>query len=223
MASEFRARSWLAFAAGVTLAAGALAAGGTGALYVCTDARGKTITSDQPPPQCADRPIKELRSDGSVRRVIDPPLTAAQREQKAAEERRKAEEVAQRRDQARRDQALLDAYGDENEIEEARVRAADSRRAVIDRARKRMEELQRERKKLDDEAEFYARREKPDKLKRAYDTNATMVKAQEKIIADTEAELARINERFDADRKRFRELMHNGARSAQRSASTVTR
>jgi hypothetical protein len=222
MAYEIRIRSWLVLAAGATLASGALAAG-TGALYVCTDARGKTITADQPPPQCSDRPVKELRPDGSVRRVIEPPLTAAQREQKAAEERRKAEEEVRRRDQVRRDQALLDAYGDENEIEEARVRTADSRRALIDRARKRMEELQRERKKLDDESEFYARREKPDKLKRAYDTNATMVKAQEKIIADTEAELARINERFDADRKRFRELMQTGARSAQRSASTVTR
>ena len=45
-------------------------------LYVCTDARGRTLTSDRPPPECADRPVRELRSDGSVRRVIEPPLSA---------------------------------------------------------------------------------------------------------------------------------------------------
>jgi len=39
-------------------------------LYVCTDARGRTLTSDRLPAECADRPIRELRSDGSVRRVI---------------------------------------------------------------------------------------------------------------------------------------------------------
>ncbi len=222
MASEFRIGFTLLFLAAAAAAAAAPNLG-SGSVYMCTDARGKTITSDQPPPQCADRPIKELRSDGSVRRVIEPPLTAAQREAKAAEERRKADEETQRRDQVRRDKALLDAYADEKEIEFARTRTVENRRVIIDRARKRMDELAREKKKLDDEAEFYAKREKPDRLKRAYDTNATMVQAQEKIIADTEAEMNRINERFDADIKRYRELMQTGARPAQRSASTAPR
>ena len=223
MAFESRVHAWALAAASVIVSSITLAATGTGNLFVCTDARGKTITSDRPPPECADRPIRELRSDGSVRRVIEPPLTAAQREQKAADEQRKAEEEKQRRDRARRDQALLDTYGGENEIEAARARALDSRRAIMDRARKRMDELQRERKKLDDEAEFYAKRDKPDKLKRAYDTNATMIKGQEKIIADTDAELKRINERFDVERNRFRELIQTGAKPVQRSASTAAR
>jgi hypothetical protein len=225
MVSESRVCAWarrITVAAALAASAGnALAARGD--LFVCTDSHGKTITSDQPPPECADRPIKELRSDGSVRRVIEPPLTAEQRAQRAAEERRIAEEEGRRRDQARRDRALLEVYSDQNEIEEARARAVVSRNALIERARKRMDELLRERKKLDDEAEFYAKREKPDKLRRAYDANAAMVKAQEKAIADTEVELKRINERFDAESKRFRELLDGGAKPAQRSASTATR
>jgi hypothetical protein len=206
----------LAMNAGTAIAA-------RGDLFMCTDARGKTITSDQPPPECADRPIKELRGDGSVRRVIAAPLTAEQRAQKAADDRRKAEEEEQRRDQARRDKALLEAYDNEKDIENARTRAVEGRRTIIDRARRRMEDLQRERKKLDNEAEFYAKREQPDRLKRAYDTNAGMIKAQEKIIADTEAEVKRINERFDGEYKRFLELVHAGAKPAQRSASTAPR
>jgi hypothetical protein len=225
MVSEPRVCAWsrrIALVAVLAVSAGSAMAA-PGDLFVCTDARGKTITSDQPPPECADRPIKELRSDGSVRRVIEPPLTAEQRAQKAAEDRRKVEEEGRRRDQARHDRALLEVYSDQNEIEQARARAVVSRGALIERARKRMDDLQRERKKLDDEAEFYAQREKPDKLKRAYDINAAMVKAQEKIIADTETELKRINERFDAESKRFRELLDSGAKPSQRSANTATR
>lgn len=224
MACEQRIRVWMlgAFACLAVGASASAAAAGTGLVYVCTDARGRTLTSDLPPPECWDRPIRELRSDGSVRRVIEPPLTAEQRAKREAEERRKAEEESQRRDQARRDRALLEAYSDENEIEEARVRAVEGRRALIDRAEKRTEELRRERKKLDDEAEFYKGRAQPDKLKRAYDSNASMQQQQQKIIADTDAEVNRINERFETERKRFRELVKTGARPAQRSA-TATR
>lgn len=208
----------------VTLAATTgIATAAPGDLFVCTDARGKTITSDRPPPECADRPIRELRSDGSVRRVIEPPPTAEQRAQKAAEDRRKADEERLRRDQARRDRALLETYAVEQDIEQARMRAVENRRTIVDRARNRMDELQRERKKLDAEAEFYAKREQPDKLKRAYTSNAALVQAQEKIIADTEAEIKRINERFELERKRFRELVQGGAKPAERSASSAPR
>jgi hypothetical protein len=200
-----------------------VASAAPGDLFMCTDSKGKTITSDRPPPECADRPIKELRSDGSLRRVIEPPPTAEQRAQKAAEDRRKAEEEGRRRDQARRDRALLEAYAVEQDIEQARVRAVENRRTILDRARKRMDELLRERKKLDSEAEFFAKREQPDKLKRAYDTNAGMIQGQEKIIADTEAEMKRINDRFEEERKRFRELVQAGAKPAERSASSATR
>jgi hypothetical protein len=203
-------------AGGVTQAAGT-------DMYMCTDARGKTITGDQPPPECWGYPIRQLRSDGSLRRVIEPPLTSEQRAQKAAEERRKAEEDSRRRDEARRDRALLETYSDEKEIDEARVRAVEGRRAIIDRARKQIDELQRERKKLDDESEFYAGRAKPDRLMRAYETNAAMVKSQQKMIDDTESEMGRINERFDADRARFRALVQAGGKPAQRSLSTSSR
>lgn len=199
----------------------AAAHAGPGEMFVCTDASGRRITADRPPPECYGRPIKELRSDGSIRRVIEPPLTPEQQAQRAAEEQRKAEEDNQRRQQARRDRALLEAYGEESDIEEARVRALESRRVVIDRAKKRMVELQGERKKLDTESEFYTKRDIPEKLKRAYDTHETMVQAQEKIIADTEAEMKRIDERFNVERKRFRELVQGGARPVVRDSAAA--
>lgn len=207
----------LALASGLLLVThAALAARGD--VFVCTDAKGRTITSDQPPAECAGRPIKEMRADGSVRRVIEPPPTAEQRAQKADEDRRKREEETRRREQARRDASLLETFSSEQEIEGARLRALSGRRSLVDRANKRKEELQRERRKLDSEAEFYVNRTQPDKLKRAFESNAAMLKAQDKIIADTEVELARINERFDVERDRFRALVQSGVKPMQRGA-----
>ncbi len=207
------ARSRALLASALLLAAAAAPAQ---TLFVCTDARGRTISADRPPPECADRPIRELRSDGSVRRVIEPPPTPEQRAARAAEEKRKQEEAEARRESARRDLALLDAYANEQEIEETRQRALTSRLAIIERAQKRIEEQQRDRKKLDIEAEFYAGREVPERLKRAYQVIDSLVRSEQKIMADAKADLDRVNERFDADLKRFRELVQAAGRPASR-------
>jgi hypothetical protein len=185
-------------------------------LFVCTAPSGRTITADLPPQECADRPIRELRPDGSIRRVIEPPLTPAQRAEREAEAKRQIEEAERQRGQMRRDLSLLETYGSENEIEATRNRALGDRQGLIERAIKRMDELKRERKKLDDETEFYTKRELPEKLKRALAANNEMVSSQQKIIADTKADMARVNERYDAESKRFRELVSAGAQPVQR-------
>lgn len=188
-------------------------------LYVCTDARGRTITGDRPPPECVDRSVRELRSDGSVRRVIEPPLTPEQKAARDAEAKRQREEAEKQRAQMRRDLALLETYASETEIEETRNRALGSRQQLIDRAVQRLAEHQREKKKLDNEAEFYAKRQMPDKLKRAFDANATLTRSEQKIIDDVRADMDRVNGRFDAELKRWRELVSAGAQPVQRSGN----
>ncbi|HTT11809.1 MAG TPA: hypothetical protein VMG60_13025 [Burkholderiaceae bacterium] len=198
-----------------------LAVAGTGGaragqLYVCTTPSGRTITSDMPPQECADGPIRELRPDGSVRRVIEPPLTPAQRAERDAEAKRQIEEAERQRGQMRRDLSLLETYGSENEIEATRNRALSDRQALIERALRRMDELKRERRKLDDETEFYAKHELPEKLKRELSANDDMLRSQQKAIAETRADMARVNERYDAESRRFRELVSAGAQPVQR-------
>jgi hypothetical protein len=198
-------------------------AGATGAsadLYVCTTAAGRTITADREPPECADRQIRVLRPDGSLRQVIEPPLTPAQRKAREDEAKRQIEEAERQRAQMRNDLSLLETYGSEAEIEAARNRGISDRQVIIERATKRMEELKRERKKLDDETEFYTKREMPEKLKRALAANNETVRLQQKTITDTKADMARVNERYDAYLKRFRELVKAGAQPVQRPAET---
>ena len=187
-------------------------------LYVCTDARGRTITGDRPPAECADRAVRELRSDGSVRRVIEPPLTPEQRAAREAEAKRQRDEAEKQRAQMRRDLALLETYASEAEIEETRNRALGSRQQLIDRAQQRLLDHQKERKKLDSEAEFYAKREMPDKLKRSFDSNAALMRSEQRIIDDVKADMERVNARFDAELKRWRDLVTAGAQPVQRAA-----
>ncbi len=188
-------------------------------LYVCTTAAGKTITADRPPLECQDRPVRELRSDGSVRRVIEPPMTAEQRAARDAEAKRQVEEHERQRSQMRRDLSLLETYAHESEIEASRNRALADRQVLIERASKRMDELKRERKRLDNESEFYTKRELPEKLKRSLANNNEMVSAQQKSISDTRADMQRVNERYDAEIRRFRELVKAGATPVHRKPS----
>jgi hypothetical protein len=185
-------------------------------LYVCTDARGRTVSSDRPPAECADRTVRELRSDGSVRRVIEPPLTPEQKAAKAEEEKRQKVEADKQREQMRRDLALLETYANEDEIEESRNRALAQRQSLIERAQKRLDDHRRERKRLDAELEFYVNRELPLKIKRALETNDTLVRAEERIVRDAKADMVRVNERYDEERKRFQDLVSKGAMPMQR-------
>jgi hypothetical protein len=111
---------------------------------------------------------------------------------------------------------LLETYGSENEIEATRNRALGDRALLIERATRRLDELKRERKRLDDESEFYVKRDLPEKLKRSLAANNEMLKSQQKIILDTRQDMERVNERYDAEIKRFRELVSAGAQPAQR-------
>ena len=186
-------------------------------LYVCTTKAGKTITSDRPPPECSDRAIRELRSDGSTKRVIEPPLTDEQKAQRELDRKKRLQEEDIAREQLRKDKALLEAYSSEAEIDDARDRQLAQRSQMIEVAAKRLMAHKDGRKKLDNEKEFYAKRDVPEKLKRAYESNDSLVRSEERIIAALRADIVRINERFDEDRRRFRELVASGASASQRA------
>lgn len=211
----------VAFGAFLVLALAAAPVAAT--VYVCTDPSGRTITADRPPPECANVPIRELRPDGSVRRVIEPPLTAEQRRARAEQVRREQQEREAKRSQARHDIALLEAYATEKDIEAAREAALASRQAMIDRSIKRLDVFAAERKKLDEETEFYLNRKIPDKLEHAIEANESLAQAEHRLIAEMRADMARINKRFDAEAERYRSLVNAGARPLLRTGEAGSR
>ena len=185
-------------------------------LYVCTTPSGRTLTGDVPPHECQNVLIRELNRDGSVRRVIEPPLTPEQRSARELDEKKRHEREMVAQEQMRKDRALLETYASEDEIEASRDRTLASRQTLIDRANQQLKEFKMDRKRLDDDAEFYAKRQLPDKLKRAMDDNAALQAQQAHAIDDIRADMRRINERYDAELQRFRELVMRGATPTQR-------
>ena len=195
--------------AGLLLAPPALA----GYLYVC-QYKGHTITGGLPPPECKDQDVRELNPDGTLHRLIPAPLTREQRRKRDQEEQERLLQEESERAQARRDRALLETYGSVSEIEAARQRTIAARQTLVDRAQQRIEQYARERKKLDDEAEFYAKRDMPAKLKDAFAANAALAAQQERTKADVLQEMRGLNQRYDADIKRYRELEEMAAKAA---------
>lgn len=187
-----------------------------GTMYSCV-ANGRTYSADRPPAECVNSDIRELNRDGSVRRVISRPLTPEEQRAKALEAKKKIEEEERQLAQRRRDRSLLEAYANEDEIEAARRKAIEGAEQGIVRSTERTASLAKDKKRLDDEAEFFKKRELPDNLKRAFDLNAQATTAEARIVAEARSEITRINERFDAEKKRFRELLAQGARPVQRN------
>jgi hypothetical protein len=217
MGHEDRNLRRLAMAMALLLASSAASA----AVFVCTDSKGRTITSDKPPRECADVPIKELRPDGSVRRVIEPPLTEEQRRDRIEKARRDYQVQEAKRTQARRDIALMETYASEEEIQAARQAALSGRQVIIDRSRQRLESFAAEREKLQREAEFYANRTLPEKLERAIASNAELALAEHRLISDMQTDIQRINKRFDAELARYRELVLAGAKPLVRTGDSA--
>ena len=109
-----------ALALSLGLSGSVLAAGN---LFCCTDNNGKQVCGDLLPQACYGKAYREIGESGRTIRTVEAPLTAEQRAQRAAEEeKRKAEEIA-RKEQQRKDQALLETYGSAKDIEVMRQRA----------------------------------------------------------------------------------------------------
>lgn len=189
------------------------------AIFTCT-VNGKTFSGDRPPAECTNADVRELNRDGSIRRVIARPLTLDEQRARALEAKKRLEEEDKQLTQRRRDKSLLEAYASEEEIEAVRAKSLESSNQVIARATARLAGLNGERKKLDDESEFYKKRVLPDQIKRNYVSNQQQVSSEEKVVSDARAEIQRINERFDTEKKRFRELLAQGARAVQRNPET---
>jgi Domain of unknown function (DUF4124) len=182
-----------------------------GGIYTCVDANGKRLTSDRPIAECTNRDQRLLNPDGSVRAVVPPAPTADERAEADARERRAALELAARQDAVRRDRNLLARYPNEAMHRKSREAALEDVRMAMRASEKRIALLEKDRKPLLDEAEFYIGRPMPPKLRQALDGNDASVDAQRVAVQNQQAELVRINALYDAELDHLKRLW-GGAR-----------
>ena len=182
----------------------ALAAGN---FFCCNDASGKQVCGDILPQACYGRAYRELGSNGQTIRTVDAPLTAEQRSQREAEEEKRKREEEKRKEQQRKDQALLNTYGTEQDIELMRKRAEGDVLKAIANAEKKIVEIRQQRKKFENEAEFYKKKTLPHEVKKGMDDADSDINSQEVFIAEKRKELEVIHAKYDEDKRRFVKLI----------------
>ena len=155
----------------------------------CKDASGRSIISDPSDPRC-----------------YRPPLTDPERAA-ADEKRRKEVEIYNAcKAEQRSLQSLLSRYPDKTKHDTARENALSQVDAAIRLSERRMAQLQLERKRLLDEAEFYPSGNLPTKLRRDLDGNTAVIAAQTQAIANQRDEAAQKNAFYDEELAKLRKL-----------------
>jgi hypothetical protein len=177
-----------------------------GAIFTCTAASGKRLTSDRPIAECLDREQRVLNKDGSLRMVMPPSLTSDERAALEDSERRKIQERANRQDAIRRDRNLLVRFPNEEAHDRARDAALSPVLSAVQSSEQRLIELEKERKPLMTETEFYQGKPLPGKLKSQIDNVDVSIEAQRSLVVTQQVEVKRINANFDAELVRLKKL-----------------
>ncbi len=179
-----------------------------GGVYTCVDAKGRKLTADRPIPECTDREQKILNPSGTVRAKVGPTLTAQERADLEAKEKREIEERNRTVDEKRRDRALLIRYPNKAVHDQERQEALMQIGVVIQAAQRRLDELAKQRIAIDEEMEFYKKdpAKAPAYVRRQLEENINSQQVQRRFIAEQESEIKRVNLRFDDELVRLRQL-----------------
>ena len=188
-----------------------------GAIYRCTDARGRIFT-DRPIPECVNGEQLELRKHGGVRREIQPTQTARELAENEDRDRQAKLKTRQQSEQTRRDRALFVRYPTLAVHERERADTLARIDAVIAVARKRIGELAVDREKINNELEFYKKdpTKAPAALRQRIEDNTRSVRAEERFIGDQEDAKRQVNARFADERARLGPFWATGAASSAR-------
>jgi len=182
-------------------------------VYTCIDAKGRKLTADRPIPECTDREQKVLNPSGTVKTKVGPSLTAQEKAELEQKERREAEERNRTADEKRRDRALLTRYPNRAVHDQERIEAMAQIKVVIQAAKNRLDELIKQRIGIDDEMEFYKKdpSKAPAYVRRQLEENIQSQAVQRRFIQEQEAEIRRVNVRFDDELVRLRQLWTTGS------------
>ena len=209
-----RAATAVGVATALLLCGGAaLAQGNAQSIYSCTDAKGRRITSDRPIVDCLDREQQRLGRTGTVREVIPPSYTRAEREKVEAQRRAEQEQQARAQEERRRERALLIRYPNQAVHDKERVDALAQIDDLIAAVNKRELALIEQRQGIQKELEFYENNpaKAPLWLRRKIEDNDKQMDVQKRFLADQVAEKQRLNTRFDEELAKLKQLWAGAA------------
>jgi hypothetical protein len=180
-------------------------------VFTCVNAAGRVLTSDRLIGECMDREQRMMSRDGTLLRVVPPSLTADERAEKEARDRRAAAEREARSEAVRRDRNLVQRFPNVAAHQKAREQALEVTQYAITQSQARLADLERERKPLADETEFYKNQTLPGKLKGQLDANDAATAAQKELLVQQKAELERVSKLYDSELTHLKRLWAGAA------------
>lgn len=189
-------------------------------LYKYTDpATGKTVYTERLPTEAAGKGNEQLNRQGTVVKREGPAPTAEELAAREADRKRKLDEEAAAKEEKRKNQALLNTYATEKDIDEARGRALQVNDEAIKDAERKLAEAQKRQKLLASEAEFFQKKPMPMQLKLDIQGNQAELKAHGDLLDAKRKETASINAKYDEDKRRYLELSKAGTVATAAPAS----
>jgi hypothetical protein len=168
------------------------------------------VCGDVLPAECFGREYRELGAHGVLRRVVPAPMTREQIAKREAEEKRRKEEAARIAEENLADQILIDTYTGLADIDARENQALQAIDSAVEGARSGVEALLKQRKRYEEEAEFYVGRQLPRSVESGMKAIDAELASIEALAAQREKEKIAVRERFAIDRKRYKELVDAG-------------
>ena len=187
-------------------------------MYKCVDDKGKVYYTQVPPKECLGRDTQEISRQGRVTKRTEAALTPEEQAAREEERKKQQEQEIAAREEKRKNQALLNTYSSEKDIEEARGRALKDNEAAIQETEKRIAGAEKRKKELEAEKEFYLKKPMPPKLRDDLKNNEVEIRNQRELVEAKKKQVANINAKYDEDKRRYLELTKGAPASASKSA-----
>lgn len=174
--------------------------------YKWVDDQGVVHYTDKIPPEAVNKGNTVLDKNGVPIRRTDPPLSAEQRRAKAEEEARQQQLAKDRELVERRDRALLATYTVESEIDLARNRALSTIDAQVQSSAAYAGNLSKRKVELEAKKSALGDKPVPAVMERELTNINTELAKQADLVAAKQREILAVNAKYDADKKRWKEL-----------------
>jgi hypothetical protein len=182
--------------------------------YCCSDERGRQVCGDSLPRECYGRAYREVSESGTTLRQVEAPMTAEQQAKRDAELAAKKKEERAAIEEKRKNQALLNTYSSEKDVDLARARALADVENRGKEVQSKYNEAVKRKQKLEGEREFYQKKPMPPELTEQIRASEAEIKAQQKAIEAKKQEMEQVRIRFDEERKRYLDLIRGGKDAA---------
>jgi len=182
--------------------------------YCCSDERGRQVCGDSLPRECYGRAYREVSERGTTLRQVEAPMTADQQAKRDAELAIKKKQEQAALEEKRKNQALLNTYSSEKDVDLARARALADLENRSKEVQSKYNEAVKRKQKLEGEREFYQKKPMPPELTEQIRASDAEIKAQQKAIEAKKQEMEQIRVRFDEEKKRYLELIRGGKDAA---------